>query len=90
LVTARQQLRKGGATRKRLATTIPRQSFLRGRVPGYKPQSHEVRREIVIENREIGWRLEIVFENGDLESSFVRWSLRRSDELMATEASKML
>jgi hypothetical protein len=49
LVTARQQLRKEGATRKRLATTIPRQSFLWGRVPGYKPQTHEVR-EWLIEN----------------------------------------
>jgi hypothetical protein len=50
LVTARQQLRKEGATRKRLATTIPGQSFLWGQVPGYKPQSHEVRSGIVIEN----------------------------------------
>jgi hypothetical protein len=38
LVTAEEE----GATRKRLATTIPGQSFLCGRVPGYKPQNHEV------------------------------------------------
>jgi hypothetical protein len=37
------RLRKRGATRKRLATTITGQSFLWGQVPGYKPP-----REVVI------------------------------------------
>jgi hypothetical protein len=45
-----------GATRKRLATTIPRQSFLWGQVPGYKPQSHEVRSRLSGDWRYWEWR----------------------------------
>jgi hypothetical protein len=87
LVTAGQQLRK----RALLGNGWPQQ--YQGRVfYGVGSQA--------INPREIEWRLEIlrmeteiVFENGDLESSFVRWSLslrRRIEELMARDARRML